>query len=191
MGVKYGSTAWGRAWLRTVEPTAASSPNSLLPQARLLVNKGAVTLTAVEAGLIRAEVTVRGKVVPVEIAVPLWSRKESAAVHAAVARVGIEDRRVAVGEIPDCVVAELTAKSISLTGAPAAHTTTCACTGRKRPCLHHLAAIYELVAQIDELPGLAVTLRDQQSPASRRAGAAADADSIPLSQIDTADFYGD
>lgn len=191
MGVKYGVTAWGRAWLRTVESTAASSSNSLLPQARLLVSKGSVTLTAVHAGRIRAEVTVRGKVVPVEIAIPLWSGRESAAVRAVVTRAGVEDRRVAVGEIPDSVVAELTAKSISLTGAPAAYTTTCACTGRKRPCLHHLAAIYQLVAQIDEVPALAITLRDKQSPTTWRAAAAAGADLIPLSQIDTAGFYGE
>jgi len=191
MSVKFGVTAWGRAWLRTVESTGVSSPNSLLPQARALAGNGSVTLTTVEAGRIRAEVTVRGKVVPVEIAIPLWSGKESAAVRAVVARAGAGTHWAASGEIPDSLVAELKAKSISVTGVPAAHTTTCACTGRKRPCLHHLAAVYQLVSQIDEEPTLAITLRDKLAPATRRAAAAEGADLIPLSQIDTAAFYGD
>lgn len=191
MGVKFGVTAWGRAWLRTVESTGASSPNSLLPQARALAGNGSVTLTAIEAGRIRAEVTVRGKVVPVEIAVPLWSGKESAAVRAVVTSAGADNRSVASGEIPDSVVAELTAKSISVTGVPAVHTTTCACTGRKRPCLHHLAAIYQLVSQIDEEPALAIMLREKRSRATRRAAAAAGAELIPLGRIDAAGFYGD
>ncbi|QCQ91209.1 hypothetical protein [Rhodococcus sp. SGAir0479] len=189
MGVKFGVTAWGRAWLRTVESTGASSPNSLLPQARILVGKGSVTLIAVETGRIRAEVTVRDRVVPVEIAVPLWSDVESAAVRDLVARAGSRNRAVAAGEIPDSLVADLTAKSISVAGDPEAHNTTCACSGRKRPCLHHLAAIYQLVVQIDEEPALAVALRDSPSLTAGRTAAAADV--LPLDQIDAATFYGD
>lgn len=191
MGMKFGITAWGRAWLRTIESTGASSPNSLLPQARILVNQNAVTLTAVEAGRIRAEVTVRGKAVPVDIAVPPWSGKESAAVRMLVARAGASARSVAAGDIPDSVAADLTAKSISITGDPGAHTTTCPCAGRRRPCLHHLAAVYQLVTQIDEEPALAITLREKSSQVAQRAAAAASADSIQLDRIDATGFYGD
>ncbi|WP_458682564.1 hypothetical protein [Prescottella equi] len=190
--MKFGTTAWGRAWLRTIESTGASSPNSLLLQARILVSKNAVILSVVDAGRIRAEVTVRGRTVPVDITIPLWSGKESAAVRALVARAGTSTRSVAAGDIPDSVATDLTAKSISITGDPDTHTTTCPCAGRKRPCLHHLAAIYQLVVQIDEEPALAVTLRATPTPTVLQSGLGeGGADTIQLVRIDAANFYGD
>ncbi|NKW46137.1 hypothetical protein GS979_06880 [Rhodococcus hoagii] len=164
---------------------------SLLPQARMLVSKDAVILTVVDAGRIRAEVTVRGRTVPVDIAIPLWSGKESAAVRILLDRAGTSTRSVAAGDIPDSVATDLTAKSISITGDPDTHITACPCAGRKRPCLHHLAAIYQLVAQIDEEPTLAVALRAKPGPMVRRSALAARADSIPLDEIDATGFYGD
>lgn len=190
MATRLGVTAWGRAWLRTVESTQASTSNSLLPQARTLAIRGAVTLTTVEAGRIRAEVTVRGKTVPVGIDVPLWDRTESAAARALLTRVGARDRRVSAGEIPDSVVADLVAKGISVTGDVADHTTTCGCAGRRSPCLHHLAAIYRLVQQIDEEPALAVTLRVRRTATTARSAAGGTPDRIPLVAMDAARFYG-
>ncbi|TQF74826.1 hypothetical protein FK531_01720 [Rhodococcus spelaei] len=191
MATKLGVTAWGRAWLRTVESTTTSTPNSLLPQARTLAGNGSVTLTAVEAGRIRAEVTVRGKTVPVGIDLPLWDRKESTAARALLTRVGARDRRVAAGEIPDSVVADLVAKGISVTGDVADHTTTCGCAGRRNPCLHHLAAVYCLVQRIDEEPALAVTLRERRPATTGRSAAGRTPDRIPLAEVDAASFYGD
>ncbi|MGF7123799.1 hypothetical protein [Rhodococcus sp. AG1013] len=190
MAIKFGVTAWGRVWLRTIESTTASSSNSLLPQARTLSGNGSVVLTVAEAGRIRADVTVRGKAFPVGIDVPLWDRRESATVRATVARAGADDRRVAAGELPDGLVAELVDKGISLTGDVADHAGTCACTGRRKPCLHHLAAIYQLVQRIDEEPALAVALRERRSATAARFAEGSSSDWIPLSRIDVARYYG-
>lgn len=48
MAAEFGATAWGRAWLRTIESTATAAPNAQLPQARSLARGGAVTLALVQ-----------------------------------------------------------------------------------------------------------------------------------------------
>ncbi|SDC54437.1 hypothetical protein [Rhodococcus tukisamuensis] len=189
MSTEFGVTAWGRAWLRTVESTAASAPNPALPQARSLARNGAVHLAEVRAGRIRAEVTVRGKSFPVALEVPVWTTKEAAAVRRLLDRAGARDRRVSAGELPDALVADLLAKDIAVAPPIAEHAATCGCTGRRRPCVHHLAVLYGLVRKVDEEPAVAVALR--QNGGRSAEAASPESNWIVLTEVDPAGFYGD
>ncbi|XGU19810.1 hypothetical protein ACETU7_35480 [Rhodococcus sp. 3Y1] len=80
MANEFGVTAWGRAWLRTVERTAASGPNPSLPTARTLARNGSVEFTVVSSGTVVAEVSTKAKTSSVTIGVPLWTKSEIAAV---------------------------------------------------------------------------------------------------------------
>lgn len=192
MGTEFGVTAWGRAWLRTVESTAASAPNPSLPQARSLARNGAVHLTEVGAGRILAEVTVRGRIFPVAVEVPVWTKKDAGTVRRLLDRAGAGDRRVTAGELPDALVADLLAKDIVVAPPIAECTATCRCTGRRSPCVHHLAVLYGLAQRVDEEPAVAVVLRERRRTGRNSAAAACpEPDWIALTGVDAAGFYGD
>jgi uncharacterized Zn finger protein len=191
MAAEFGATAWGRAWLRTIESTAAATPNAQLPEARRLARAGSVTLTSVSAGRVDAEVAAKQKSYAITIEVPGWDEAALARVREALGAAAVGDRG-ASGDLPDAPVAELRGAGISVAATPAECTATCACTSRRAPCLHHLATVYALVQLIDEEPALAVRLRSDGSvavgpadPGSREAS-----DWIDLSEVDPASFYG-
>lgn len=189
MGAKFGVTAWGRTWLRTIEPTATTAPNPALPQARRLAARGAVTIISVAGGAIRAEVTARGRTFPLAIDIPLWRRGEVTVVRKILSSAGAGDRRMAAGEFPDAIVAELQDKGISVAVEIPDCAVTCGCTGRRRPCVHHLAVLYNLTQRIDEEPALAVTLREKRADGIRSARQG-NADRILLTEMDAASYYG-
>ncbi|MFC4606094.1 hypothetical protein [Rhodococcus kronopolitis] len=190
MSAEFGVTAWGRAWLRTVESTTVSAPNPALPQARSLARNGAVHLATVGAGRVLAEVTVRGKVFPVTVQVPVWTRKDAGTVRRLLGRAGAQDRRVSAGELPDGLVAELLAKDIAVAPVIAECTATCGCTGRRSPCVHHLAVLYGLVRRVDEEPAVAVALRENGAR-STTVAANPESDWLALTEIAADGFYGD
>ncbi|WP_430335303.1 hypothetical protein [Rhodococcus sp. ACT016] len=161
-----------------------------MPQARTLAGRGAVTIASVGGGAIRGEVTVRGRTFRVAIDVPLWRRGEVTVVRKILSSVGAQDRRIAAGEFPDAIVADLQHKGISVAVEIADSAATCGCTSRRRPCVHHLAVLYCLAQRIDEEPALAVTLRERRAapPRSSRSGSI---DRILLTEMDAASYFGD
>jgi uncharacterized Zn finger protein len=188
---EFGATAWGRAWLRTIESTAASAPNALLPEARRLARGGVVNVTGVSAGRVCAEVAARQKSHAVTIEVPRWDDAALARVGEVLGAAGHGDGG-ASGDLPDAPVAELQGAGIAVAATPAECSSTCACTSRRTPCLHHLATVYALVQLIDEEPALAVRLRSDDSVAVGSAGPGSRQrpDWIALSEVDPASFYG-
>ncbi|MGW6377026.1 hypothetical protein ACWFRB_13285 [Rhodococcus sp. NPDC055112] len=186
---EFGATAWGRAWLRTIESTAASAPNAQLPQARRLARGGSVTLTGVSAGRVCAEVAAKQRSHAVTIEVPRWDDAALALVREVLGAPGLGGG--ASGDLPDGPVAKLQGAGIAVAATPAECGATCSCTSRRAPCLHHLAAVYALVQLIDEEPALAVRLRSDDSVAVGSAGAGSPEgpDWIALSEVDPASFY--
>ncbi|MFC8933486.1 hypothetical protein ACFT1A_15535 [Rhodococcus sp. NPDC057135] len=191
MANEFGVTAWGRAWLRTVERTAASGPNPSLPTARTLARNGSVEFTAVSSGTVVAEVSTKAKTSSVTIGVPLWTKSEIAAVKSLLRSAGKANRSVCTGELPDSVVTELQARNIAVAVDLSECTASCNCSGRRSPCVHHLAAIYALAGRIDEEPVLAVTLRSAPDKAGKKSASTQSPEWIPLSDIDIRSFYGD
>jgi len=182
---EFGSTPWGRAWVRVVGATAAAGPNALLPKARSLARNHAVELTT-EPGRIEARVTVSGAVQPVRVEVPMWSRQTRAEVRLLLEKSAAEQPGLIAGDLSDTVEADLRRKGIAIAAGLDDLDAECACRGRKRPCVHILATLYALAQLIDERPALAVELR----------GGAAEAVDPPsrwvaLTALDAATFYGD
>ncbi|SEL14433.1 hypothetical protein [Rhodococcus maanshanensis] len=188
---EFGATAWGRVWLRTIESTAASAPNAQLPHARRLARGGAVTLTDVSAGRVDAEVVVKQKSYAITVDVPRWDADALVRVREVLGGAGLSDGG-ASGDLPDALVAQLQGAGIVVAATPAECGATCACTGRRAPCLHHLATVYALVQLIDEEPALAVRLRSDGSVAVGSAGPGSRGrrDWIALAEVDPESFYG-
>lgn len=189
MANEFGVTAWGRAWLRTVEQTAASGPNPSLPTARTLARNGSVEFT-VSSGTVVAEVSTKAKTSSVTIGIPLWTKSEIAAVKNLLRSAGKANRSVSTGELPDSIVTELQARNIAVAVDLSECTASCNCSGRRSPCVHHLAAIYALAGRIDEEPVLAVTLRSAPDKAGKKSASTQSPEWIPLSDIDIRSFYG-
>lgn len=151
---EFGATAWGRAWLRTVERTGAM-PHRQLPRARTLARHQG-TPPAVSLGRVTAAVGDGSSTHQVSMHVRPWN-----AVEARAARPALELGRTpsAVGDLPDIL-----AETLMKAGAPIAVpldevTATCTCRARTQLCAHILAALYELVLLVDERPLTALELR--------------------------------
>jgi uncharacterized Zn finger protein len=150
-----------------------------------------VRLETIRGGRIVAEVTVRGKAFPVAVEVPVWTRKEAGVVRRILDRAGAQDRRVGVGDLPDALVADLSAEDIMVALPTAECTATCGCSGRRSPCVHHLAVLYGLVQRVDEEPAVAVALREGGGRGRSARTAVTEPDWIALTEIHAAGFYGE
>ncbi|MGC7096386.1 SWIM zinc finger family protein [Amycolatopsis lurida] len=160
---EFGTTVWGRDWVRLAEPTSVTRPDSRLPKARSLARREQVRDVELAPGVVTASVDGHR----VRISVPQWDR----------ATLDLARDKVRGDDLPDSVHAELP----GMTDVRA----DCDCTQRKNPCLHALATFYEVSRRLDERPRLAVLLRGlTQTPA-------ATATRIPLGLLDPATFYGD
>jgi uncharacterized Zn finger protein len=184
MATEFGGTEWGRAWVRTIESSAATAPNPQLPTARSLARNSAVALTAA-SGRVDADVQVSGRSHRVGIIVPPWSDEERDCVARLLARALTRPHADRTGDLPDTVVAELRSENIAV-AAGELDTADCDCRARRRPCAHILATIYTLAQRIDERPMLAVELRSPEI-----AALPADPDWLDLDAVDAATFYGD
>ncbi|MGC0365115.1 putative Zn finger protein [Rhodococcus sp. 27YEA15] len=185
MADEFGVTAWGRAWLRTIEKTAAIGPNPALPTARGLARSGAVTFGEISTGTVAAEVTAKGRTSTVHIAVPRWSASDVDGVRELLHTDEAASRTAITGELADGIVTELNSRGIAVAVDLVECVSTCTCTSRRTPCTHQLATVYALVGRIDEEPALALTLRSTK-PTSPTAS---EPEWIPLCEIDVEAFY--
>ncbi|WP_433871228.1 hypothetical protein [Saccharopolyspora sp. CA-218241] len=169
----FGATAWGAAWVRTVETTAISRPDPALPRARSLARKGAVTGLTTEPGRVSAEVAGHR----VAVGFPLWEPGADRLVAEA------DTTGLAAGDLPDELVDRLR-PTHGIAPPPDQQHPTCSCRTRAPRCAHVLATLYALAQHVDERPLLAVELRLAHPPV-----AAPPPDRIPLADLDPADFY--
>lgn len=183
-----GVTAWGRAWLRTVEKTV---PKPKLSTARSLARNNTVVFTSLSAGSIATKVTVKGAVSTVTIVVPLWDEKQLDSVTRALRRTGATLRSAPTGELPDSIVPALSSIGIEVAPDLPDWAATCDCSAKLAPCVHHLATIYALANKIDEEPALAITLRSEPRTTRAVAGTPTQRVWIPLQEINVSTFYGD
>jgi uncharacterized Zn finger protein len=173
---EFGTTAWGRDWLRLAEPTSITRPDAALPRARSLARNDRVHDLAVEPGQVAALVEDRGRH-RVSVTVPTWPAAQLDRARSVLAG-------AAAGEdLPDSLHAALRDAGLEL--AARTGTTACSCGSRRDRCVHLLAAYFELARRLDERPRLALVLRGLTDGAAVRGTAR-----IPLSLIDPATFYG-
>lgn len=178
MNREFGTTAWGRDWVRLAEPTAISRPDPALPRARSLARNDRVHELATETGRVTATVSDRAQH-QVDIALATWDENERDRARALLA--GAPPG----GDLPDAVHTALCEAGQNPGPEAAELTASCTCRSRRRPCPHILACFFELARRIDERPQLALTLRglreSRAAPATSR---------IPLGLLDPARFYG-
>ncbi|MGC5033517.1 SWIM zinc finger family protein [Micromonospora sp. DT229] len=182
---EFGSTPWGRAWVRIAGATAAAGPNALLPKARSLARNHAVELTTAP-GRIEARVTASGTAYPVHIDVPIWSQQTQAEVRLLLEKSVAEQPGLIAGDLSDTFETELRQKGIAIAAGLDELGAECVCRSRKRPCVHVLATLYALSQLIDERPSLAVELRGGATEA-----VAPPPGWVTLTALDAAAFYGD
>lgn len=156
---EFGATAWGRAWLRTIERTQGM-PNPQLPQARSLARQRKATLT-IDSGFVTAVVADGSSTSQVSIRIEPWSRDQAASA-AAVIPAGHPGSPT--GDLADGLADTLTKAVVPLAIPLDELGAACTCRARARPCAHILTTVYGLVLLVDERPRLALELRGHRPP---------------------------
>ncbi|ALL79928.1 hypothetical protein AD006_32370 (plasmid) [Pseudonocardia sp. EC080610-09] len=190
MTPEFGTTAWGRAWLRLAEPITAGSIDTRLPKARALPRRGYVENLVTGPGLVDALVRVRDREYPVRLSFDLWGTWAHERIAAFVREDPTAVQLLTSGDAPD-ELADAVGEAIAPT--PDELDARCPCRERCRPCLHQLGVLYALVQRIDEEPVTALALRgwewaaiDGEPGADRGTGPR---DRIPLASLDPFGFY--
>lgn len=176
--VEFGVTAWGRAWLRTVERTTGL-PLPGLPKARTLARNRQVALD-VAAHPIAATVTDGTRSHTTVLPIRRWDEG-----HLRRAWEMLRGSASATGDLPDDLAGALkdagVVVAIPLEEVPYA----CSCRSRASPCAHVLAAVYALVLLIDERPQTAVDIRTGGAPQEAEPGP----DWVALATLSPEGFY--
>lgn len=182
MTLEFGATAWGRAWLKEVEPVLITgAPNRDLPRARALARHGVEEVT-IEGPHVRVRLTERGQQRTITLDIPTWNSNE----QRIAARVVGSTEPSHGGDLPDELVSDLTSAGVRL----APHIVDIRATSDlgKVSRRHVLAACYALVQRIDEQPILAIGLRTPPGSLPRSQDIEP-AGLLSLDDIDPTTFY--
>ena len=174
---EFGTTAWGRAWLRLAEPVTVTRPDPQLPRARSLARRDRVG--DLELGPGRASATVDDESARhVTIEFPQWDDTARGAVGEVLAGAG--------PELPDEIVDRFAAAGAPLTPGPDEVHTACDCPAARRygRCRHVLATLIEIARRADESQTVALTLRGAQRPTRP-----VDSTRIPIADLDHHRFW--
>ena len=181
----FGSTPWGKDWVRRVEPIAVTRPNPTLPRARSLVRNDAVAVHHSRVGEFRCVVSAGRKAETAVLFVPRYSAGERKSVLRILAR--HPRGGASSGDLPDEVHAELVAGK--LPPVPNTTETSCTCSGRIDPCIHVTAATYAVSLIVDQMPTSALAVRGVDLSA-----ATASTDHprrwVPIENVDATAFFG-
>lgn len=180
---EFGSTAWGRAWLKQIEPVLITGPPDRdLSRARALARRAIDDLT-IEGNRVTARLTERGHEHTITLNIPIWNHKEQTAVAHAIGQASSSRS----GDLPDHLVTELTSAGVRV--APLIDDITTTSDTGEASRRHVLAICYALVQKIDEEPELAIRLRTPCDPASKTKSLTPDG-LLPLTAINPRRFYG-
>ncbi|WP_415975014.1 hypothetical protein [Rhodococcus sp. 077-4] len=181
----FGSTPWGKDWVRRVEPIAVTRPNPTLPRARSLVRNDAVAVHHSKIGEFRCVVSAGKKAETAVLSLPRYSAAERKSVLRILAR--HTRGGASSGDLPDEVHAELIAGKLS----PVPNTTDafCTCSGKIDPCVHVTAATYAVSLIVDQMPTTALAVRGVDLSATT---ASNDFPRrwVPIESVDATGFFG-
>lgn len=180
---EFGATAWGRAWLKQIEPIhITGAPDRDLPRARALA-RHAITDLSIDGPQVTARITERGRDhQPLALDIPAWTGEEQRTVERALTSTGSSP----AGDLPDHLATDLTAAGVRI--APRIDEITATSDTERIERRHVLAVCYALVQKIDEEPVLAVRLRTppETSPSTVESSPAG---LLALTDIDLKTFY--
>lgn len=152
--VEFGTTPWGRDWVKRVEPIKVTRPNPLLPKARSLVRGGHATVE-LEAGKIAVLITISSKQHTVSITVPKYTAAEKKRVLQQLNAAGVAS--TASGDLPDALHEKLLAEQLA--PVPDSIAAMCTCASKVPPCIHVTTAAYAVGVFMDRTPLDALTFR--------------------------------
>ncbi|ANY09111.1 SWIM zinc finger family protein [Pseudonocardia sp. HH130630-07] len=163
----FGTTAWGRAWLRLAEPLSVTRPDPQLPPARSLARADRVRDLGTGPGTITATVDDGGPRT-VRIGFPVWP----------------DPPRLDGPDLADELVDRLATAGTPVAPTAAELDTACDCRRRDGRCRHVLAVLIETARRADEAPELAVLLRGGRPPRP-----VTDRSRIPIDELDPAAYW--
>lgn len=177
MNREFGTTQWGRAWLRLAEPLGTTRPHTALPKARSLARRDRVTEFATDAGKVGAAVLDGAGPRTVMVRFPVWDSAQRETASALLEGL--------TADLPEHLPNDL-----HHAGAPVAPSIdeldpACDCQRSEACCVHVLATLVELARRVDEDPRLVLTLRGAGTAIAPAPGHSR----IPLARLDPASFY--
>lgn len=182
---EFGTTRWGKDWIRRVEPITITRPNPLLPKGRNLARKDAVTIDLTEPGYISCGVSVNRTTERVSVTIPLYSQAEERAVRDLISA----DRLIVAGsgDLPNSLHIELGDRELE--PLPRKVDAVCTCKARAVPCLHVIAATYAVSLLVDQTPTIALTLRGADLQARPATSGSAIRRWMPIQDVSPAAFF--
>ncbi|AUM20109.1 hypothetical protein [Rhodococcus ruber] len=179
---EFGATAWGRAWLRQIEPILiAGDPDRDLVRARSLARR-AIDGLCIDGHRVTARLTERGREHVIVLDIPTWTDREHRTASEVLAGVDAAHG----GDLPDHLAAALASAGVQIAPPVDDIETTGDADATKR---HHVLAVcYALAQRIDEEPVLTLRLRTPPE-SSPRVETTTPSGLLALTDIDPATFY--
>lgn len=179
----FGSTWWGREWVRALETRARLDPNRL-PRGRTYLRHGRVGALTAVAGEVRAPVRgSRDSAYRVRLRVRAFSGEEWTTALDAIAARAAHAAALLDGDLDPAIVEDLDEAGIELLPGPGEVATSCSCPDWANPCKHAAALCYLVADLLDDDPFTLLLLRGRSREEvlaglrARRAGSAGDATS--------------
>lgn len=184
--IDFGTTPWGRDWVKRVEPIRITTPNPLLPRARSLVRGGHAAVD-VTTGKIAVLVTTSSKQHTVSITAPKYTAAERKRVLRYLNEAGVAS--TASGDLPDALHATLHREDLA--PVPESTAALCTCVSKVSPCIHVTAATYAVEVFIDGTPVKALMFRGVLVPTKRAPGSGAQPDRwVSITELDARSYFG-
>lgn len=180
---EFGYTVWGADVVRIAEPVTARMPNSMAPRARSIARNNGVTLT-IEGRLVTALVH-RGETASVA---HIEFRPMSAATAVVLTNFLSTELLSTDGE-PHADIHRMAADAGHPTR-PVLDNCDCSCPARTTMCVHVLAALYALAAQVDTDPQIVLRIQDFGVGAPEPERTERSPHWTPLTAVDPATYFG-
>jgi uncharacterized Zn finger protein len=189
---KFGTTWWGRRWVRLLESLSTSYPNPRLVRGRTMARTGVADL-AVAPGTVSATVTQGKAAHAVVITLPTFTGAEWSTATSALAGQVRHLASLLNGQMPEDVDDVLGAAGLSVFPCRGDLASTCTCADKDAdPCAHGAAMHYALARLFDEDPFLLFALRGRDRArllAALRAARSGTADGVPIATLRPATFF--
>lgn len=185
---KFGTTWWGRKWVRRLESLTTSYPNPRLVRGRTLARAGVTNLVVVP-GAVSASVRQGKSTYSVRITVPTWTEVEwSTAVRVLGSQVKYLAELLS-RRMPENIDEVLGDVRLSIFPQRGDLASTCPCPDTEAdPCAHGAAVHYAFAATLDDDPFLLFTLRGRNCGRLLAALRATASDGVPIESLRTATF---
>ena len=157
MARQFGSTWWGKAWVRAIE-SGITADTGRLSRGRTYARQGRVGIPEIIPGLVRAEVTGSEEYVADLSVRPLGNEAWTRLIELIASR-SANAAALLSGELPVQLLDEATEHGVHLLPGPGEVTPDCSCPDWGEPCKHAAALAYLVADAVDQDPFVLLLLR--------------------------------